>query len=521
MVPPNDPESSSSVSQEELQRKLAAAEEKLKQTEQVLGEVRAQLSKYEEASTGATDGLWDVNLETGDAFVSPPWKAMLGYKDHELPSEVGTWERLLHPEDRDESIDAFNEFLNGDTPHYDLEFRMRHKDGSFRWIHSRGAVMRRANGKAYRISGTHTDITERKLAEQALVESELKYRKLFENSQVGMFRAHLESGRVIEANANALEMFRAEEDDDFFMQDLAVDSKLARQMAKDLQKEGSIPNREIQIKRRDGTLLWVALSASLHGDIVECVVKDIDETKQHLLELQRINFELDSFVYHASHDLRSPLRSVLGLTTILRQETDPNGRDQCISLIESSVQRLDRLVVDLLTVSREGRNENNYEPINLMVEVNHCVGSFWHMENASDMEIRTFITQNVDFATDPSRLRIIFNNMISNAIKYRSFDREQSYLNIEVLVDKAKLVAKFEDNGLGIAEESVEKVFDMFFRASESGEGTGLGLYIVENTIKKLGGSICVSSREDEGTTFSVIVPNALAGVQQLGEILA
>ncbi|MEL6534246.1 MAG: PAS domain-containing protein [Bacteroidota bacterium] len=514
------PSTTPNTSHEELNTRISDLESDLQRTEKALENALSQLHKYKLAASGANDGLWDLNIETGEAFVSPPWKSMLGYEDMELGGQINTWEKLLHPEDRKWANKALQDYIDGNAKDYDIEFRMRHKDGSYRWIHSKGTVLRNDAGKAYRISGSHTDITERKFAEQALVESEVKYRNLFENSQVGMLRANIDTGRIIETNATAMDLFRAEEGDYFFLKDLAVDSQSMDKFLNELEEEGTVANMEMQIKRRDGTLLWVALSGSLHKDILECVVKDIEESKQHLLELQRINFELDSFVYHASHDLRSPLRSVLGLTTILKQDTDPNSRDQCVSLIESSVQRLDRLVVDLLTVSREGRNENNYEPVNLMVEVNHCVGSFWHMDNARDMEIRAFISQTSDFATDPSRMRIIFNNMISNAIKYRSFHREQSYLNIEVLVDKTKLIAKFEDNGLGIAEENVGKVFDMFFRATESSEGTGLGLYIVQNTIKKLGGSICVSSREDQGTTFSVIIPNALAGAQQLGEIL-
>lgn len=504
-----------------LRDKVAALEKELQRKQEALEDVSAQLDKYQLAAAGATDGLWDLDLTTQKAFVSPPWKAMLGYQDHELPNIENTWERLLHPEDEAWSKSTFKNYVDGKIPEYNIEFRMRHRDGSYRWIHSKATVTRNGAGEPIRVSGSHTDITERKLAEQALVESEVKYRNLFENSQVGMLRANLNTGRIIEMNHTAAELFRSRAGESFFLQEIAVDKNLITSFLKEVEEEGSVAHLELQIKRRDGTLLWVALSGSLYQDILECVVKDVEETKQHLLELQRVNFELDSFVYHASHDLRSPLRSILGLVSILKQDNDPNSRDQCISMIESSVNRLDRLVIDLLTVSREGRSENNYEPVNMMIEVNHCVGSFWHMDNARDMEIRTFISQEVDFATDPSRMRIIFNNMISNAIKYRSFDREQSYLNIEVQVDKNKLVAKFEDNGQGIPEDKVEKVFDMFFRASETNEGSGLGLYIVQNTIKKLGGTIGVSSLEEHGTTFSVTIPNALAGVQQLEAILA
>lgn len=479
------------------------------------------LQKYELAAAGSNDGLWDMNLESGEAFVSPPWKSMLGYEERDFPQISGVWEKLLHPDDRKEAVEAFQKYIAGKEEEYDIEFRLRHKDGTYRWINSKGTVLRTQSGKPYRISGSHTDITERKLAEQALIESELKYRNLFENSQVGMVRANFDTGRIIESNATALELLRAKNTDSFFIQDLTVDQKVMHRFKKQLEVEGSVPHMELQIKRRDGTLLWVALSANLHKEILECVLKDIEESKQHQLELERINFELDSFVYHASHDLRSPLRSVLGLTTILKQDNDPNARDQCISMIESSVQRLDKLVIDLLTVSREGRSENNYEPLNLLQEINYCVGSFWHMQNAKGMEIRTFISQPYDFATDPSRMRIIFNNMISNAIKYRSFNKEISYLNIEVLVDQNKLIAKFEDNGEGIAEDKVDRIFEMFFRASEASEGTGLGLYIVQNTIKKLGGSICVSSSKNQGTTFSVIIPNALSGAQQLEDIIS
>jgi PAS domain S-box-containing protein len=122
--------------------------------------------RFELAVRGSQDGLWDWDLRTGDVYYSPRWKSILGYEDHEIANRIEEWEKRLHPDERERVLAANMAHADGVTPHYEYEYRLRHKDGSYRWILSRGVALRDATGKAYRMAGSHVDITERKQAEE-------------------------------------------------------------------------------------------------------------------------------------------------------------------------------------------------------------------------------------------------------------------------------------------------------------------------------------------------------------------
>jgi PAS domain S-box-containing protein len=141
-----------------------------------LGESYAALKEREERLAlvidGTSDGIWDWNIQTGELYLSPRWKAMLGYAEDELANQFETWECRLHPDDRERARAELQSYLDGQRPVYELEHRLRHKDGWYCWILARGTARRGADGKPYRMAGSHTDITARKAAEAALRQSE-------------------------------------------------------------------------------------------------------------------------------------------------------------------------------------------------------------------------------------------------------------------------------------------------------------------------------------------------------------
>ncbi|WKN29795.1 HAMP domain-containing sensor histidine kinase [Porifericola rhodea] len=254
------------------------------------------------------------------------------------------------------------------------------------------------------------------------------------------------------------------------------------------------------------------LSASLRGNDLFVLIMDISEQEQSIQELQKVNFDLDNFVYHASHDLRAPLRTVLGMLSILKSETNKEQRKRCVDLIEGSIKRLDTLVVDLLSISRNNRTKNPLVKINFMVEVNLAVSNYYHVGNTKNLEITTKVSQPVPFVADLTRIRIVLNNIISNAIKYRRYYLQRSFIDIRIWVDHEAAHIEIEDNGEGIPEEKLSHIFDMFYRASEQSEGSGLGLYIVKDALDKLEGDIQVDSTFDQGTTFKLKIPNRYLG---------
>ncbi len=422
--------------------------------------LKEKLDKYEAAANGATEGLWDWDFETNTAFVSRPWKAMLGISDDTSLDMSTFWEDLLHPEDKALAVKKMDDYIRGVEPGYHQEFRLKHADGGYRWVLSKAQVIRDQSGRALRLSGSHTDITRQKEAANALKKSEEKYRHLFQNSLVAMFRCEMSTGRIIEANDKARELISLKSDETGNFYNI-LRERDRKKFLNRLEDGGSVDNLELQIKTDSDELGWVSCSAILYADdnVIECILKDITQTKENLMELQKVNFELDSFVYHASHDLRSPLRSILGLIDLYRLEQNPSIREECIEKIEGSVIRLDALVMELLSISRNDRVNDPHVEINLLMEINHSISSYYNATNTSGLETKTKVLQPAAFKSDLTRVRIILNNLISNAIKYRSYDKDNHYIYIEAIVNEDELILKVEDNGEGIEQSKLPHIF--------------------------------------------------------------
>ncbi len=222
--------------------------------------------------------------------------------------------------------------------------------------------------------------------------------------------------------------------------------------------------------------------------------------------LKKTNSELDRFVYRASHDLRAPLASVLGLITVSRLEKE--NQTVYLDLMEKSIQKLDTFISDIINYSRNTRTQVSYQEIDLKTLLQETLEGLTYMEGYESMEKRIHVEQEAPFYSDLFRLKIICSNLLSNAIKYRSSLVGQSYVQVKVHVNSQRAFLEVKDNGQGIAPDQVEKIFEMFYRASESSKGSGLGLYIVKEVVEALKGKIRVHSQLQKGTDFVIEIPN-------------
>ena len=242
---------------------------------------------------------------------------------------------------------------------------------------------------------------------------------------------------------------------------------------------------------------------------------DITEQKKRTQELysanetlQKTNKELDTFVYRVSHDLRSPLLAVIGLTQIakgnLEKSTDKTVLG-LINMIGDKVRHLDEIIVSILHYSRNSRLAPSPSRWSIKELLKTILDNTQQAEKEIDM---IFNVNGIDEVySDKMRWELIINNLINNAVKYSDLSKENSWVSFELTQNGSQYRMVIEDNGVGIPKKAQQRVFEMFYRNSSIADGSGLGLYIVDDAVKKLGGKITLTSEEHVGTRVTISLP--------------
>jgi signal transduction histidine kinase len=229
-------------------------------------------------------------------------------------------------------------------------------------------------------------------------------------------------------------------------------------------------------------------------------------------ELTKINKELDSFVYSVSHDLRSPLSSILGLVNVakLDQQKSKETVNSYFEMIERSVLKLDETLREILDYSRNARGELIIAEVDLAQLIGNSIDQLKHLKGHGDIKKQINIHGHTALYSDAYRLSVILGNLISNAIKYRDDYKPNQFINISATITPAHVVLVITDNGIGIHPDYLRNVFNMFYRATDRSQGAGLGLYIVKEMVEKLEGSIIINSELGKETLISLTIPNKL-----------
>ncbi|WP_350115715.1 MASE1 domain-containing protein [Fulvivirga sp.] len=223
-------------------------------------------------------------------------------------------------------------------------------------------------------------------------------------------------------------------------------------------------------------------------------------------ELVKRNVELDNFVYSVSHDLRAPIASMLGLVNLAKKEEDVVMKDMYFDMINGSAEQLDNFIKEILDQSQNARSDVKQVEVPFKEIIDETFKQLQHAaQDGKPVKRNVKIDLNKPFVSDPWRVKVILNNLISNAIRYRN--GKTPSIDIDVAKQNGNVHITVKDNGKGISKEHLNKVCDMFYRATDDGAGSGLGLYIVKETVDKLGGDLKIDSELGEGTTVSVSLP--------------
>jgi len=224
-------------------------------------------------------------------------------------------------------------------------------------------------------------------------------------------------------------------------------------------------------------------------------------------QLKKLNDELDRFVYSTSHDLRAPLLSVLGLLKLAEGNASENELKRYHEMMQNRIFSLDKFIKDITDYSRNNRLQIINENIHISSLTDEIWESLRYSSDAQGIEFINELPQNLMVVNDGTRFRVVLSNLIANAIRYHDNRKEKKYIRIYHRVTDSSFSIHVEDNGQGIAPEIHSKIFDMFYRGNESSQGSGLGLYIVKETLAKLSGSIQLCSIPRQGSTFSISIP--------------
>ena len=239
--------------------------------------------------------------------------------------------------------------------------------------------------------------------------------------------------------------------------------------------------------------------------------KKVQERTEAFLQQKNVVHEKmqehDNFIYKVSHDIKGPLKSIIGLTDVGMKDKVENSHEYFQHIMKSA-KRLDNIVMELLFITKVNRARVDMTEIDFKNMIEEIKSSFEHLPNYKGMRFELDIEQIEKFYCEKFILYSIFQNLIENAIKYRKPAHSDSFLKIQIHGDEKEASIKFEDNGIGMLSEYHNKIFDMFFRIHSGKDSTGLGLYIVKVSVEKLGGTISMESKPEQGTTFYIKLSN-------------
>ncbi|HXS36285.1 MAG TPA: hybrid sensor histidine kinase/response regulator [Flavipsychrobacter sp.] len=225
-------------------------------------------------------------------------------------------------------------------------------------------------------------------------------------------------------------------------------------------------------------------------------------------ELQKAYNELDKFAYSVSHDMRGPLLSILGAVEVAKSIDNISEIKEMLELMHKSVQKLDDLIQNVHEYYNLKRGELQISEINFNDVIVGLKDFFDMTGKMSNVKFATVVNQQETFRSDEVCLKIILNNLLSNAFKYQRKNNGDKFVELNVEVNRGNVLIYVKDNGLGIDDIHINNIFNMFFRATSEEIGSGFGLYNVKDALRKLNGEISVDSKINEGTTFKVIIPS-------------
>ncbi|MBF0524318.1 MAG: PAS domain S-box protein [Deltaproteobacteria bacterium] len=499
--------------------------------------IKSQNKRLQNVIVDMKTGTWEWNIQTGETIFNDQWAAMLGYTLEELrPVSIETWRQLSYPDDLEESDVLLQKHLQGETEYFSFDSRLKHKDGYWVWVLDRGKVVDwNNNGKPLIMFGTSVDITQRKLAEEALRNSDERYQALMRTSMDGFCALDIE-GRIVEVNDAYCAM------NGYAKEDLLSTHFSEMDMGSPEQLQAYIQNIMTQgfdrFERRhrcyDGSVINVEVSAIFvpSQDMIMGFVNDITDRKRVEEELTLAKSEADAankaksiFLANMSHEIRTPLNGIIGMIELALGTELSFEQKEYLEMVKISADSLASLVNDLLDFSKieAGRLDIDNINFNLRDSLGTIMKTLAVKAHEKGIGLAYQIKPDVPdrLLGDSARIGQVILNLIGNAIKFT--DAGEVVIEVESFSqadDQVVLHFSVRDTGIGIPEDKIERIFDPFTQADGSITrkygGTGLGLTICSKLVSMMGGRLWVESEVEKGSTFHFDIR---LGISKKGEM--
>jgi PAS domain S-box-containing protein len=478
------------------------------------------------------DAIFDWDIQQGTMFRSPRWKQMLGYGASDLPEAHDLWTEQVHPKDLESVREKLEAHLRRETEYYFAEYRVRAKDGSYRWILDRGRAVWDESGRAIRLVGSHTDIDRLKKTEEQLRKSEEFLAAVVQNSNELI--TIVDSRGVVLFHNNAIEKvlgYKAEDRVGKSVLELVYPEDLPAAkatMADILVKPAS--SVTIRFRHADGSIRYLEAlgtnlieNPSVRGIVIHS--RDVTAAKDAEAKLRRQSEELakakeqaeaaarakTEFLAMMSHEIRTPMNGVIGMTNLLQDTALDVRQREYLSVIRSSGEALLDIINDILDFSKieAGRMEIEAVDFKLATVVGEAAEMVSQAAHSKNLELIVSLDNRLpeNVNGDPGRLRQVLLNLLSNAVKFT----ERGDITVRVALHSRSRQAIFihfsvADTGVGIDEIARKRLFQEFSQGDASTRrrfgGTGLGLVISRRLVELMGGEIGFDSVESQGTTF-------------------